>query len=380
MIGFWASLVRSLRRMAAMAGKAAAAIRRDPQPRALAFVMPVGLLLLFGYGVTFDLERLPVTIVDHDRTTASRTIVRGFRASRDLVVAEEVDRVDRGIASLRSSHSVAVVVIPEGFSRAIARGETASLQLVVDGADASTAMQTINKADAIASSAIAVPPSASSGRVARLIADSWTLYNPSGRSALLLVPGLMALILAMLCVLLTALTVAREWERGSMEQLFTTPIRRGELILGKLLPYILLGCLAVLLVLAVGAWAFDVPLRGSLLALSVAAFLFIIGMLAQGLFVSVATKNQTVATLVGTLTSMLPIQLLSGFVFPIANMPWPLQWLAQVMPATHFIAILRGILLRGNGFAEQKLHLIALVAFSVVMVLVTSVKFRRRLD
>lgn len=380
MIGFWASLVRSLRRMAAMAVKEAAHIRRDPQTLAMAFVMPVGLLLLFGYGVTFDLERLPVTIVDHDRTTASRTIVRGFRASRDLVVAEEVDRVDRGIASLRSSHSVAVVVIPEGFSRAIARGETASLQLVVDGADASTAMQTINKADAIASSAIAVPPSASSGRVARLIADSWTLYNPSGRSALLLVPGLMALILAMLCVLLTALTVAREWERGSMEQLFTTPIRRGELILGKLLPYILLGCLAVLLVLAVGAWAFDVPLRGSLLALSVAAFLFIIGMLAQGLFVSVATKNQTVATLVGTLTSMLPIQLLSGFVFPIANMPWPLQWLAQVMPATHFIAILRGILLRGNGFAEQKLHLFALVAFSVVMVLVTSVKFRRRLD
>jgi len=379
-IGFWASLVRSLRRMAAMAVKEAAHIRRDPQTLAMAFVMPVGLLLLFGYGVTFDLERLPVTIVDHDRTTASRTIVRGFRASRDLVVAEEVDRVDRGIASLRSSHSVAVVVIPEGFSRAIARGETASLQLVVDGADASTAMQTINKADAIASSAIAVPPSASSGRVARLIADSWTLYNPSGRSALLLVPGLMALILAMLCVLLTALTVAREWERGSMEQLFTTPIRRGELILGKLLPYILLGCLAVLLVLAVGAWAFDVPLRGSLLALSVAAFLFIIGMLAQGLFVSVATKNQTVATLVGTLTSMLPIQLLSGFVFPIANMPWPLQWLAQVMPATHFIAILRGILLRGNGFAEQKLHLFALVAFSVVMVLVTSVKFRRRLD
>jgi ABC-2 type transport system permease protein len=112
----------------------------------------------------------------------------------------------------------------------------------------------------------------------------------------------------------------------------------------------------------------------------VAAFLFIIGMLAQGLFVSVATKNQTVATLVGTLTSMLPIQLLSGFVFPVANMPKPLQWLAQIMPATHFIAALRGILLRGNGFAEQKSHMFALVAFAIVMVLVTSAKFRRRLD
>jgi ABC-2 type transport system permease protein len=380
MLSFLRALIRSAQRTAAMAAKESAHIRRDPQTLAMAFAMPVGLLLLFGYGVTFDLERLPVTIIDHDRTTASRSIVRGFRASRDLVVAQELERVAQGEALLRSGTSVAVVVIPEGFSRKLARGERAELQLVVDGADASTATQTINKADAIASSAIAVPTATSGSRVARLVADSWTLYNPSGRSALLLVPGLMALILAMLCVLLTALTVAREWERGSMEQLFTTPIRRGELILGKLLPYIFLGCLAVLLVLAAGAWAFDVPIRGSLFALSVAAFLFIIGMLAQGLFVSVATKNQTVATLVGTLTSMLPIQLLSGFVFPIANMPTPLQWLAQIMPATHFIAALRGILLRGNGFAEQKFHLLALVAFAAVMVLITSAKFRRRLD
>lgn len=380
MMAFLHALLRSVQRMAAMAAKESAHIRRDPQTLAMAFAMPVGLLLLFGYGVTFDLERLPVTIIDHDHTTASRTVVRAFRASRDLVVAQEVDRVELGVAQLRSSSSVAVVVIPEGFSRNLARGESADLQLVVDGADASTATQTINKADAIASSAVAVSPTTSGSRVARLIADSWTLYNPSGRSALLLVPGLMALILAMLCVLLTALTVAREWERGSMEQLFTTPIRRGELILGKLLPYIFLGCLAVLLVLAVGAWAFDVPMRGSLAALAVAAFLFIVGMLAQGLFVSVATKNQTVATLIGTLTSMLPIQLLSGFVFPIANMPTPLQWLAQIMPATHFIAALRGILLRGNGFAEQKLHMLALAAFSLVMVLITSAKFRRRLD
>ena len=196
----------------------------------------------------------------------------------------------------------------------------------------------------------------------------------------MLVPGLMALILAMVCVLLTALTVAREWERGSMEQLFTTPIRSAELILGKLLPYVALGCLAVLLVLAVGAWVFDVPIRGSLSALATAALLFLVGMLAQGLLISVATKNQMVATQIGTLTSLLPVQILSGFVFPVANMPQALQVLAQIMPATHFIASLRGILLRGNGFSEQWLHLLALLAFALVMVLITSAKFRRRLD
>ena len=380
MTNTFSAVLRALQRLLAMAAKEAVHIRRDPQTLAMAFGMPVGLLLLFGYGVTFDLERLPISCVDYDHTAASRSIARAFAASRDLVVAGRFDNYAKAQAAMRAGKSVAVLVIPDDFSRHLARGERAELQLVVDGADSTTAMQTINKADAVASSAIIVVPGASSAAVARLVADTWTLYNPAGRSALLVVPGLIALIIAMLCVLLTALTVAREWERGSMEQLFTTPIRRGELILGKLLPYIVLGGLAVLLVLAVGAWVFEVPIKGSLLALAVAAFLFIVGMLAQGLFVSVATKNQTVATLVGTLTSMLPIQLLSGFIFPVANMPAPLQWLAQVMPATHFIAALRGILLRGNGFAEQLTHMLALSAFALFMVLVTAAKFRRRLD
>ncbi len=380
MTGPVTALWHSLIRVSAMAAKESTHIRRDPQTLVVALVMPVLLLLLFGYGVTFDLENLPVVAVDLDQTSVSRGIIQNFDASRDLVISAKVERVEQGEALMRKMQAVAIVVIPEGFSRKLARGERAELQLVVDGSDASTAMQTINKADAVASSAIPIPVNATATGLPRLIVDTWTLYNPAGRSALLLVPGLMAFILAMVCVLLTALTVAREWERGSMEQLFTTPIRRGELIIGKLLPYVALGFLAVLLVLSVGAWVFGVPIRGSLPTLALAAFLFLIGMLAQGLFVSVITKNQMVATQVGTLTSMLPIQILSGFVFPIANMPKVLQVIAQVMPATHFIAALRGILLRGNGFAEQRIHLLALLAFAVFMILVTSAKFRRRLD
>ena len=380
MTGPFTALGHALQRIAAMAAKEAAHIRRDPQTLAMALAMPVALLLLFGYGVTFDLERLPVVAVDQDHTSVARSMVRSFSASRELVIAAELDSVEKGEALMREGRAVAVVVIPEGFSRALARGERTQLQLVVDGADATTALQTINKADAIASTALSLPVTTPGQGAARLVVDTWTLYNPAGRSALLLVPGLMAFILAMVCVLLTALTVAREWERGSMEQLFTTPIRRGELILGKLLPYVGLGILAVLLVLAVGAWVFGVPIRGSLLTLAVSALLFLIGMLAQGLFISVITKNQMVATQVGTLTSMLPIQILSGFIFPVANMPVPLQVVAQVMPATHFIAALRGILLRGNGLREQWQHLLALAAFALVMVVITSAKFRRRLD
>ena len=379
-MSFWTSIVHVLLRVGAMAAKEAAHIRRDPQTLAMALVMPVGLLLLFGYGVTFDLEHLPIVMVDQDHTAVSRGVVRNFAASRELIVSSELESVAAGESLMRNCQAVAIVVIPEHFSRKLARGEKAEMQLIVDGADASTATQTINKADAITNSAVPIPAATPVAGVARLIVDTWTLYNPAGRSALLVVPGLIALILAMVCVLLTALTVAREWERGSMEQLFTTPIRRGELILGKLLPYIALGCMAVLLVLAVGAWVFEVPIRGSLPALATASLLFLIGMLGQGLFVSVATKNQMVATQIGTMTSLLPIQILSGFVFPVANMPRPLQVIAQIMPATHFIASLRGILLRGNGFAEQWPHMLALLAFAFVMVLVSSAKFRRRLD
>ena len=202
-------------------------IRRDPQTLAMALGMPVGLLLLFGYGVSFDLEHLPVVAIDQDQTHVSRDIVRSFSASGDLTILAQVDTLEQADRYLRKAQAVAVVVIPEGFSRKLARGQRAELQLIVDGADASTATQTINKAEAVTSAAIAIAPSTPGVRVARLVADTWTLYNPTGRSALLLVPGLMAFILAMVCVLLTALTVAREWERGSMEQLFTTPHSKG---------------------------------------------------------------------------------------------------------------------------------------------------------
>ncbi|MBN2194658.1 MAG: ABC transporter permease [Polyangiaceae bacterium] len=373
------ALQRSFLRIVAMAVKEATHIRRDPQTLALSLAMPVGLLLLFGYGVTFDLERLPIAVVDQDRTSVSRTVTESFANSREIVVAARPDSVADGEREMRRTRAVAVLIIPAGFSRSLGRGEAGELELLVDGVDANTAVQTINKADAISSMALPLEPGATSD-APRLVAETWTLYNPGGRSALFIVPGLMAYILAMVCVLLTALTVAREWERGSMEQLFTTPIRRDEIVVGKLLPYVGLGVLDVLLVLAVGAWVFDVPIRGSLPALGAASLLFLVGMLGQGLFISVITKNQMVATQVGALSSIIPTQLLSGFVFPVANMPWWLQPLAYVMPATHYIGALRGILLRGNGFSEVWVQLLALGAFAAVIVGVSAAKFRRRLD
>ncbi len=371
------ALVRSLRRTLAMTAKEAEHIRRDPLTLFLALVMPVGLLLLFGYGVTFDLERLPIAVIDQDRSPESRSVTEAFAHSRELWVSARPEAMADAEREVRRGRAVAVVLIPRGFARALGRGEAGELQLVVDGVDAATAVQTINKADAIASLALRAGEAAIAPR---LVAQTWTLYNPAGRSALFIVPGLMAYVLAMVCVLLTALTVAREWERGSMEQLFTTPVRRDEIVVGKLVPYVGVGAIGVLLVLALGAWVFDVPIRGSLPALAVASLLFLCGMLGQGLLVSVLTKNQMVATQVGLLTSMLPVVLLSGFIFPIANMPRVLQAIAVVMPATHYIAALRGVLLRGAGLAAHWPNLLALAAFAAAMVALSTAKFRRRID
>jgi ABC-2 type transport system permease protein len=208
---------------------------------------------------------------------------------------------------------------------------------------------------------------------------SRALYNPASKSALFLVPGLIALIQSLMAVLLTALTVAREWERGSMEQLFATPVGRFEIVVGKLLPYFGVAMIQLLLILASGTWFFAVPLRGSFLLLLGISSLFLMATLGQGLVISVLTKNQMVATQVSAISSMLPSMLLSGFVMPIDNMPVALQWFSNIVPARHYIHALRGIMLRDVGARDVAADAIALAVFAAVMIAISTVRFRRKL-
>jgi ABC-2 type transport system permease protein len=194
-----------------------------------------------------------------------------------------------------------------------------------------------------------------------------------------MVPGLVVYLLAISAVLLTALTVAGEWERGSMEQLFASPVGRLEIVIGKLLPYLVLGLVEFQLVLAFGVTAFDLPIRGSGLLLSVAGVLFLLGMLGQGLLISVVTKNQLVATQAGALSALLPSLLLSGMIFPLDSMPLPLQALAKLIPAQYLLHALRGILLKGNGLAEVWPDLAALAIFATAVVAISTARFKRRL-
>ena len=374
-------MTAALRRIGALAHKEILHIVRDVRFIYLALGLPVVLLVLFGYAISFDLDLLPIGVVDLDRSPASRRLTEAVTASEAFRVAAVLHDPELVEPRFRRGEFKAALVIPKDFGRQLARNEPAEAQLLLDGADGTTTsivlgyVVGISQAETqrLLAKAGLVPKPAVDGRV-RL------RFNPEMRSARFIVPGLIALILSIMAVLLTALTVAREWERGSMEQLFATPARRTEVIIGKLLPYLAIGMVQVLLVVTLGTWLFAVPVTGSLSLLFAAALLFLTAMLGQGLLISVLARNQQVATQIGVVSSMLPTILLSGFLFPIENMPVVLQAISAAVPSRYFIVALRGVMLKGNGFAVLWPQLVALAAFGLVMLGLATARFRRRLD
>ncbi len=369
---------RFLLRVGAMAAKETLHVRRDPRTLALGLVMPVVMLLLFGYGVSFDLDRIPLAVADMDRSPESRQLVRAFLAPGEFALALEAG-ADEAEAIFRRREALAVLAIPVDYGRHLARGDAAGVQLLVDGSDAVTANQVLAKSDAIA---LAV----SQGQAAALGLSGapllqvkvWTRYNPEGRSAVFIVPGMAAYLMAIAAVILTALAVASEWERGSMEQLFASPVGRLEIILGKLLPYLGLGMLQLLAVLAVGVNVFDVPMRGNPAVVLLMGLLFLVGMLGQGLLISVLSKNQLVATQAGALSSLLPSLLLSGMLVPIENMPAPLQALSRVIPARYLVHSLRDVMLKGTGLGALWPDALAMAIFAVAVLAIATARFKRR--
>ncbi len=371
--------MRFLRRVAAMSAKELLHIRRDPRTLYIALAMPVVMLILLGFGFSFDVDHIPLFIADGDRSAAARELRRAVLGSRDFAaVADGLgDSVADAETALRRGQAMAALVIPAGFERELAAGRDSPVELLVDGSDGNLARQLMGKVEVIArtaslrrAGAVLSPP---------LGVKVYTLWNPSGRSALFLVPGLAAFLLAIVAVLLTALTVAGEWERGSMEQLFASPVGRLEIVLGKLLPYLALGMVQLLLVITVGTAVFDVPIRGSLPLIFLAGLFFLSGMLGQGLFISVVARNQLVATQAGALSSLVPSLMLSGMLVPIENMPRILQAITVVVPARYLVHALRTLMLKGGGFSVVALDLFAMLAFTVVILTLATLRFKRRL-
>jgi len=367
---------RFLRRTTAVAHKEVLHIIRDSRAVYLALGLPVVMLMLFGYGISQDVDHVPLAVADLDRTPASRHLGEALVAGGDFVREADLASPDDAEAAFRSGRVKAVLVVPRGYGRELARGVSTRAQLLVDGSDGTTAAIAMGDAAGIlqaASLGRSAVASLSQGPRIRV------RFNPAMRSTYNMVSGVIVLILAMVASLLASLTIAREWERGSMEQLFATPVGRVEILLGKLVPYAGLGFVQTLLVITLGSYMFDVPIRGSLVTLFGASLLFLLAMLGTGLLASVIAKSQLVAVQFAMLLSYMPVAMLSGFMFPIENMPGWLQAISMAVPGRYYLTALRGVLLKGNDLAVVAGDLVALAVFSVALLSLAVWRFRRRL-
>ncbi len=368
------------RRVWAMARKELIQLRRDPRSLILAFVLPPGLILFFGYAIRFDVDDIRMAVWDADRTQTTARLVEAFTASGRFTVVERLDDYDAVDGVLTRGDALVVLAVPPDFTADLAAGRAAPLQLLLDGSDANTATIALGYAREVvaAFSARAVlrgrslrPPVTTANRV-------W--YNESLESRDMVVPGLVAVISSIIAALLTSLTIAREWERGTMEQLVSTPVTRSEIVVGKILPYLVIGMFDVALTVVFGVALFHVPFRGSAALLLALTFVFLIGALAFGTFISAAVKTQVLATQIAMIATYLPALLLSGFIFAIANMPLPLRLLTYLFPARYYVAVTKGIFLKGVGLEVLWEQGLALAAFALVAVALTVHAFHKRIE
>jgi ABC-2 type transport system permease protein len=374
-----------LQRLLAISRKEFIHIIRDPRSLGMGIVIPIVLLLLFGYALALDVDRVPIVVWDQDYSSASRDLVSRFEGSRYFsIVARAVDyrSIER---SIDRRDSLAALVIPPGFGSNLARGRTATIQLIVDGSDANTAAIATGYADAIVtghSQRIAIERADARG--ARLSVplelQPRVWYNEELESRNYIVPGLIAVIMMIIAALLTSLTIAREWETGTMEQLISTPVRGVELIVGKLVPYFAIGMLDVAIVVALGIFLFRVPFRGSLLLLVASSAIFLIGALSQGILISIITRGQLLASQAAMISTFLPAFLLSGFMYDIANMPRPLQVITHAISARYFITLLKGIFLKGIGLEFLLYHVLLLTLFGAVLFALANARFKKKLE
>jgi len=362
-------------RLLAIARKEAIQLRRDRRSLAMAFLVPALLTLLFGYVINFDVRDISLAVLDQDRTAASRRLVEAFTASGYFTLAASIDRPAEAGPLLERRRAKLVLVIPPGFARDLASGRPAEVQALLDGADANTASIALNYANAIAASAAGAPPSGPAGVEPRI--RVW--YNEELRSQNMVVPGLIAVIMMIIAAMLTALTIAREWERGTMEQLAATPVRRAEVIIGKLIPYLAIGLADVAVAVLMGVLVFGVPLRGSVVYLFAQATLFLTGSLGLGIFISAAVKSQLLATQIAMLATYLPSLLLSGLLFDINGMPPALKAVTYLVPARYFVSVLRGIFLKGVGPEVLWAQSIGMVAFAVLGLSLAVHAFRKEI-
>jgi ABC-2 type transport system permease protein len=376
----------NLRRLTAVARKESLHLVRDWRSLTLALAIPLILILLYGYALTLDLRLVPTVVWDQSRTPESRELLSLFQNSPYFAIKgyhEDYqglqNALDRGMAMV-------ALVIPGDFAAKVQAAKPVKIQIIGDGSDANTSRLAMGYAaniGAIYALQVTSEQQQFKGRgelkqPIELIQRAW--YNPDLRSQNVLIPGIIALVMIVVAALLTSTTVAREWETGTMEQLISTPLRGPELIFGKVVPYFCIGMIDVIVAVLMGKWVFDVPIVGNAGLLFGLSSIFLTGALFFGMTLSIKLKSQVLANQLAIIAGFLPTLILSGFVFAIENMPLPLQFLTYIVPARYFIAILRGIYLKGIGLEILWLDALFLVVYALLMMLLANRNFSFKLE
>lgn len=375
----------NLRRLKAVAKKEFLHVLRDPRSLMMGIGMPMMLLFLFGYALTLDVDRVPLAVWDQSQTVESRELISRFSGSRYFDLRLNTDNFRQIEQAIDEREALIALVIPSDFARKLSMGEAAVVQTIVDGSDPNTATIALGYADATAlafSRQVAVRQMQRAGLrlgmpMLELRPRVW--FNTDMVSRNFIFPGLIAVVMMIMAAILTSLCIAREWETGTMEQLMATPLTASELIFGKLAPYFCIGVLDLILCIGVGEFVFNVPLRGSLWLLTPLAVLFLFGALSFGMLLSIITKSQLLASQFGIVTTVLPAFLLSGFIFPIENMPLPIQTVTHIITARYFVFILRGIYLKDVGMSVLWPEVLFLAGFGVIVMTAAIRKFKKKI-
>ncbi len=378
----------SARRIAAVLRKELLQLRRDRMTFAMVIMIPLIQLLLFGYAINTNLRHVPVAVVDQSQTELSRMLTQMVQATQVVTVTEQLATPQEAERAITQSRVRAALIIPPDVSQRLARSPSVGLGLPNSTDQTSSrpvAHWIVDGSDTMVASAIKSLRTMPLTELLRLPANRQvstfevTLYfNPEQRSAVNIVPGLVGVILTMTMILFTSAAIVRERERGNMEMLINTPIKSIELMLGKIIPYIFLGLIQVAIILGLGHLLFDVPINGGLGILLVVTLLFIIASLSLGLVISTLAQNQ-LQSMQMTLFILLPSILMSGFMFPFDGMPQPVQIIAQVLPATHFMEMIRGVVLRDASLYDLRSEILWMIGFAIFGLLAATLRFKKRL-
>jgi len=363
-------------------------IRRDPRSFAIALLAPVVLLVLYGYAVTFDIRQIDMAVVDNDRTVESRELITKFSSLGYFAVDKKsLNDEEKAVEAMRVNRVKVVLIVPKGFSDDIKRNRNTDVQLLCDGSDANTISVAIGYSNAIVMSyyrKIMLHKVKMRGlnpkRIPSVSAEPRVWYNPEMKSTHFIVPGLIAILMMLIAGTLTSLTIVRERERGTFEQLISTPVKPLELMIGKLAPYVAIGFIDVLIVVLVGTLWFQVPFRGNFGVFVIFSAFFIFAAMGMGMLISSVAPNQTVAVIGTIMATMLPSILLSGFVFPVNSMPKVIQAISYIVPARYYLKALRALFLKpGADFALLWQEGLFLMFFGMLFLILSAKRFKKTL-